>query len=104
MSDKKTVIVVDEDLKDLIPFFFEETRKDFDKLRVFLEEMDFPSITRMAHTLKGECGGYGFSFLSDVARELEIFSKNQDQQNCRDHISKMETHLNSVSIEYQKAS
>lgn len=97
-----TVVYVDSRLKEIIPFFFSETKKDFSKLETFIGEGNFGSIKTLAHTLKGECGGYGFGYLSDLAKDLEHSAEDSNINECGKHLLKMKTYLESVSIQYKE--
>jgi HPt (histidine-containing phosphotransfer) domain-containing protein len=56
---------------ELIALFVEELPARVDLLRSHLERRDLVELRRIAHQLKGACGGYGFPDVGRVAASLE---------------------------------
>lgn len=67
-------IEIDEALMDIMPSFIELTQKDMDDLSQAVGSKDYEKIKKLAHTLKGDSGGYGFDEMSKLSKQLEIYA------------------------------
>src|SRR6185436_7866922 len=68
----------DPDLRDLVPGYLENRRKELPRLREALAQNDFSAIQRLAHRMKGEGGGYGFEAISTIGAGLEQAAKDRN--------------------------
>ena len=64
-------IEIDEGLMDIMPSFIELTEQDMQALSSAIEGNDLETVKKLAHTLKGDSGGYGFEEMSRIAKSLE---------------------------------
>lgn len=96
----KTVVEVDEDLKDLIPQFLENRKQDISVLKDLVEKKDIESISQLSHKIKGAAAGYGFKELSDIAARIETASKNNDDSNLKSLAQAMYDHFKAIDIKY----
>jgi len=62
----------DPDMTGLIKLFVEEIPERVRSIERFWATRDLVQLRRMAHQLKGACGGYGFPQVGDVAGKLEV--------------------------------
>ncbi len=97
----KYVVRVDRELEDLIPEYLENREKDILILRDALGRNDFDAITHLAHKVKGSGGGYGFTRLSELGREIEKASRAQDVSSAQKIIADLEYYLNHVEVVYK---
>lgn len=104
MIDKKEIVYVDESLEEIIPFFIDETFQDFAKLDNACKQNDFVTLKSLAHTLKGECGGYGFHALGELAKGLEYHAMANDMTSAIAEVSKMKNYLSNVEVVFKKVS
>ena len=77
MNPKKKALVNIE-LKDLIPIFFENTWEDVRSLQDAMEREDYREIKRHGHSIKGASAGYGFKDLAKKGLEIENAAANFD--------------------------
>ena len=75
MTTGKIVVKVDPDLKELIPGFLANRRKDITTLRDALAKGDRAQLQSTGHSLKGVGGGYGFAEMSTIGAEIEAAAK-----------------------------
>ncbi len=73
----KYKVEISIELKDLVPIFKEETQKNLDLIKKAIEQEDFEQISMIAHKIKGSGGSYGFMRLSEIAKQIEIYAKNE---------------------------
>jgi CheY-like chemotaxis protein/HPt (histidine-containing phosphotransfer) domain-containing protein len=64
-------VYVESDLMDLIPEFMDNRKTDVAAVRKALSGGDFLSIQRLAHTIKGLGGSFGFAEITKMGEELE---------------------------------
>ena len=69
------MVVIDPDLRELVPGFLAHRREDVDVIMSGAQSGDYDSILHLAHRIKGDGGGYGFEAISDFGRQLEEAAK-----------------------------
>lgn len=97
----KVQITIDSELKDLIPQFLENRKKDLLSLDVQVQANDSLAISQLAHKIKGSSASYGFADLSKMAAELEIAAKNNDMESIRRMFPTIKNHLDNIEVVYQ---
>ncbi len=88
----------DEDFLELIEMFVEgiEEKKIF--LRDASASSQIEDLKVLAHQLKGASAGYGFEELSQIAAELEIACKAEDQSGIEQHKEFMLNHMDRIVV------
>ena len=61
----------DADMAELVAIFVEDAPIKIERLSNALDSQNWDQVRVFAHQLKGAAAGYGFTPLSDLARELE---------------------------------
>ncbi len=100
----KTFIArVDPDLSDLIPTFLERKRRDARAILsgVTVEPIDFETVSRIAHNLKGEGGSYGLDVVSLYGAAIEAAARQHDVEAIRGYANELSAYLDSVEIKYE---
>lgn len=97
----KISIVIDSELKDLIPQFLENRKKDLVSLDLQVQANDSLAISQLAHKIKGSSASYGFAELSKMAAELEVAAKGSDMDSIRRIFPTMKNHLDNIEVVYQ---
>lgn len=69
------VVEVDSELRDILPGFLENRKKDISDLKNALAKNDFKTIEKIGHRVAGSSGGYGFYELGKIAKEMELNCK-----------------------------
>lgn len=65
------MIEIDADLKNLVPGYLDNRRKDIEQIYECLEKGDYETIRRLGHCMKGSGGGYGFDEITDLGAAIE---------------------------------
>jgi HPt (histidine-containing phosphotransfer) domain-containing protein len=97
MAEQITV-EVDSDLKDLIPNFLANRRKESMELEQAVMREDFEALRMIGHNMKGVGGGYGFQQITDLGIEIEDAAKHRDGERVRRCLQRYRVYLESVSI------
>ena len=86
----KFKITIEEALRDIMPSFIELTDQDMVALSTAVKGSDWEQIKKIAHTLKGDSGGYGFDEMSVISRELEMRSETRNIESVNEQFSLLE--------------
>ncbi|WP_054943498.1 Hpt domain-containing protein [Paenibacillus ihuae] len=89
---------IDEDIAELIPGYMGRRREDLAELSASLEHGEFDRITGIGHSLKGSGGGYGFTGISEIGRNLEQYASLRDEVRVKECVELLEHYLNTVEI------
>lgn len=65
----------DANMLDLVEMFVSELPGRVEAMHLALAHLDFVTLQRLAHQLKGAAGGYGFPAITDAAKDLEANTK-----------------------------
>jgi HPt (histidine-containing phosphotransfer) domain-containing protein len=100
---KTFVARIDSDLSDLIPEFLAHKRSDTSVILSALSngDIDFDTLARIGHKLKGEGGSYGLDDISVYGAEIEAAAHNHDAAALRRCAGELAEYLDSVRIEYE---
>jgi HPt (histidine-containing phosphotransfer) domain-containing protein len=71
MASSRHSVRVSGELRDLIPRFLANRRKEIARLREAVTKGDFEEARRIGHILKGAGGGYGFDEITRLGAEIE---------------------------------
>lgn len=93
------IVHPDPEIKDLVPFFLNNRRKELPDLERLVKERSFEEIRRLAHTWKGICRPYGFPFLEKLSRELEVAAQIEDENQIHVVCEAIKEFLLNVRIE-----
>jgi PAS domain S-box-containing protein len=91
---------VPEDLMSLIPGYLENRRNDIFRIQTLLSEDGFAEVERLAHSMKGTGGGYGFDGISSVGGAMESAARNRNIEEVRKQLDALEIYIRTVRIEY----
>lgn len=103
MPDRVTVNI-DEDLRDLIPGFFERKHGDCNAILKALPIRDYDSIRKIAHRIKGEGGSYGFDTMTEIGRSIEQAIGARDDHAVGALVTELIAYLDRVDVVFQPAS
>lgn len=93
-------IEVDEELKDILPGFIENRKKDIADLKSALSNKDFKTIEKIGHRVSGSSGGYGFGELGKIAKEMEMKCKEGKLNEIPTLIKSFEDFMSDITIEF----
>jgi HPt (histidine-containing phosphotransfer) domain-containing protein len=93
-------VQLDPDIRDLIPGFLENRRKDVAALQAALAKNDFATITVLGHTMKGDGGGYGFDAITAIGAVIETAAKQKDANRIREELGRLADFLERVEVTY----
>ncbi|GAB6271032.1 MAG TPA: Hpt domain-containing protein [Syntrophaceae bacterium] len=100
-QQRKFTAIVDEDLRDLIPGYLENRRKDIKDIHAALDRNDFEVIRALGHKMKGSGGGYGFDEITEIGRACEEAAKQSQAQEIREQVHRLQDYIDNVAIIFQ---
>ncbi len=100
-ADSAPVIEVSAELKEIVPGFLANKRRDLLLLRAALEGGDYAGLQRLGHALKGEGGSYGFDTISELGAGLEQAARQNDARALEELIASLSRYLDGVSVVYR---
>lgn len=94
------VAYVPEDLEPLIPGYIANRRSDIINIRQLVSQENYTEAQRLAHSMKGSGGGYGFEEITKLGASMEIAAKSCSGTEILSGIDELEHYLDTVSIQY----
>ncbi len=98
--EKKETVIIDSDLKEIIPIFMENRESDIADLKKNIEANNYDEIEKIGHQLKGAGGSYGFDYITEIGKEIENIADNNNPTEIKQLINELETYLDVVEISY----
>lgn len=96
----KQVIKVDEDLKDMVPLYLKNWNAQLPVIAALLEKNDFKELKAIGHKLHGSGGGFGFDFLTELGKRMELSAAASDKAALTGQAAELKTYLESIEVEY----
>ncbi|MZG52754.1 MAG: Hpt domain-containing protein [Nitrospinae bacterium] len=100
ISVKKIIAHVDPDLRELIPGYLKNRRKDIKAIDAALKDSDLKKICTLGHSMKGSGGGYGFMEISVIGAAIELAAKEKAPDKILNHLDELKSYLKNVSVVY----
>lgn len=97
---KKTTIVVDGDLAELMPIYLQSRRDELERLPELLKQGDFTQLQGIGHKLRGSGGGFGLDFLTELGKRMEAAGSAADKQALAAQVAELKAFLESLQIEF----
>lgn len=91
-------ILVDEDFLDLAEMYLEAKQKDIELYKTALQNKDFKAIKDASHKMKGTGASYGFEYLTELGKNMEEASLNEEFDNLVKMVDDFENHLSQIVI------
>lgn len=102
MSDEDTfTVLVESELRELIPKFIKIQKEQFELIKNGFNNQDFNDLKHLGHRMKGACGGYGFTLLSEIGSEIEKLAELKDIDSLEKQVKRCENFLANLKIIYK---
>jgi HPt (histidine-containing phosphotransfer) domain-containing protein len=97
MDDEE--IEIEDEIKDLIPSYLDNRRKDLVLLQEGLLKKEINTIKKIAHKIKGTALGYGQIKLDKIAQDLNMAIDNDDWKEIEDAVNEMQDVLGIKNVD-----
>lgn len=94
-------VSVDPDLKDIVPGYIENRKKELPGLTALYGAGDLDALRKAGHKLAGSGGGYGFNRLSELGKRLETLARAGDLAGVSGCLSALKDYLENLEITYE---
>lgn len=98
---KALLVRIDPDLRDLLPGFLENRQLDIQQLHRAVAVGDFETIRTLGHRMRGDGGGYGFHFISDIGEALEKAAIEKHVSDISARIEDLVEYLDRIEVVYE---
>lgn len=78
--------------------YFERRKTDVQKCTEAIAAKDFKFLQKVGHDLKGNALTFGFEPLAAIGENLEIAAIDQNLEEAKSNVTKMNTYLSTVSL------
>lgn len=92
------VVRIDPDLRELIPGFLDNRRRDAEALLDAVHRGDLETIARLGHSLKGVGGGFGFDEVSALGSAIEAAGREGRLDEVERLSRRLRSYLDEVQI------
>jgi HPt (histidine-containing phosphotransfer) domain-containing protein len=99
-QSRKITVQVDPDLKDLIPGYLANRKKDIAAIHAALDKKDLDTIHILGHSMKGSGGGYGFETITDIGMMMEKAAKEGRNEDILAQINRLEDYMRRLEVVY----
>jgi HPt (histidine-containing phosphotransfer) domain-containing protein len=100
-QENKKIVVVDSELKDIVPGFLDDWKKEVSSMQEALEKGDYEFIRSIGHNMKGTGGACGFDAITEMGENLEEAAKVMDQDRIWKTFDKLSSYLKRVEVVYE---
>lgn len=100
-SADNITVRIDKDFEDLIPNYLENRRKDIELILDALGEEDYKTIDILGHSMKGTGEAYGFAFISELGRKIELSAQDKSGALTRKAAAELAGYLDRIKIVYE---
>jgi HPt (histidine-containing phosphotransfer) domain-containing protein len=100
-QDEKIIAHVDIELKELIPGFLDNRRKDIQSILKALEQGNYETARILGHSMKGSGAGYGFAPITDIGRSIEQAAQIRNPEEIRKWVAQLLNYISRVEIVYE---
>ncbi|MBT6326217.1 MAG: Hpt domain-containing protein [Bdellovibrionales bacterium] len=100
MSKENDNILINSDLKEIIPKFLQNRKSDINTINELIISSDFNQIKHIAHKMAGSSGSYGFKKMGELGKEIELAASEQDLSKIKDKLAALNQHFNNLDIKF----
>ena len=93
-------VVIDAEIREIIPYFLETRRKEIEALETALAAGDHTQVREIGHKMKGAGGSYGFDEISRLGLILEEAGDEGDPEKAGDALRELRDYLDRVVVSY----
>jgi len=97
----KITVIVDSEVKSIIPEFIIEWKQDVNTMRHALDRGDYETIRNISHRMKGTGATCGFDALTDMGNDLLVSAGRMDTHAVKKLLATLAFYLEKVTVLYQ---
>ncbi len=97
---QRIIETIDSELERLVERFMKNTNLEIATLVEASNKLDFLTINRIGHNMKGTALNYGFKHLADLGRSIEKAGADKDVENIKQLLVSLKDYVARVEIEF----
>lgn len=97
---EKIIINVNPKIKDLIPDYLNNRKRNVTTIRMCLKNSDFKTIETIGHRMRGLGRTYGFAGISDIGTSIEKAALNEDKAAIEEMCKHLLAYLDNIDLQY----
>lgn len=94
-------VEVESELAELLPNFIKKRRQDLITLKEKVAQSEFTEIKKMGHDLRGVTGAFGYYFLTEIGKEIEVAALAKDTTKLNQLVQQYETLMQNYKIKIE---
>ena len=98
---QKELVHVDSSFEPLMPKFLANRKKEVTAMQAAMVELDFETVRKISHGMKGAGGSYGLDRVSEMAAVIEQAAKAADAAIIMREMPLLEDYLARVEVVYE---
>ncbi|MDH5667622.1 MAG: Hpt domain-containing protein [Nitrospira sp.] len=98
---QKELVHVDSSFEPLMPKFLANRKKEVTAMQAAMVELDFETVRKISHGMKGAGGSYGLDRVSEMAAVIEQAAKAADAAIIMREMPRLEDYLARVEVVYE---
>ena len=95
------IVFIDEDLKEIVPSFLDNRRKDITLIATHLPNQEWTHIESIAHKLAGNAGSYGFNDLGQIGAKLEQACQEGNTDEATKLCAQYKEYIEHLKVEFK---
>ena len=100
-THEKEIVCIDASFEPLIPKFLSNRQTDVKTLQEALAAGDLDAVRRVAHTVKGVGGSYGFDRITEIAAAIEHAAKAGDVSTIAIELPALTSYLDRIEVVFE---
>jgi HPt (histidine-containing phosphotransfer) domain-containing protein len=85
-----------EDVKMLIGVFLDSAKENLEKIESAIEQNDYETIFKSAHSIKGSSANFTLDDISQLAKEMEVNARNQQEIDYHEMYCELKKMIDSI--------
>ena len=98
---ERRIVFIDKDLKEIVPSFLDNRRKDLDLIATHLSNQEWTHIESIAHKLAGNAGSYGFNDLGKIGAQLEEACQEGNHEDATKLCAQYKDYMDNLKVEFK---
>ena len=99
-AQRTELVHIDASFEPLIPKFMNNRKKEVLAMQDAVTAQDLEIVRKIAHSMKGAGGSYGFDRITELAASIEQAAKQSDAAAVRHALPSLQAYLERIEVVY----
>lgn len=97
---KRPSVSIDQELKEIIPQYLENRKREIELIKKALGTNDFVTLESIGHRLAGSAKSYGFNKLTEIGLNIQEDARKKSNEGIHHSLQLLEEYLGNLSVIY----